>query len=51
MVGNIRCDETGRIVEFRAINAVHGYMRTMQPPHIRMGGKNHAVRDPAANHP
>ncbi len=58
----IRCDDTGHIVEFRvmirplqAINAVHEQMHamlaSMQPQLHPMGGEEHAVRDPAAQHP
>ena len=58
----IRCDDPGRIVEFRvmirplqAINAMHEQMRAMlasvQPQLHRDGGEEHAVREPAAQHP
>jgi hypothetical protein len=59
----IRCDDTGRIVEFRvmirplqAINAVHEQMRAMlvsmqSRSGTRIKGEDHAVRDPAAQHP
>ena len=44
----IRCDDTGRIVEFRVmIRPLHRCTRRC----TRMKGEKDAVRDPAAQHP